>query len=644
MKKRQKSEKPARPPGKLRARSGKAVKLLRFNAGTFWWFELLYKLLGVTVFVPLLYGAVDLTMMVTGYRYLTLENVWRFLRNPLTYVILFVILVVGGLYALVDMSAIIYVVHCSRCGQKTDVSDTIRFALRSTAGLFKKGRRGMGLLIYLMVPFFLVGQIPELLSSYSVPNMILITGKNGPTYILVVAIVFAFLCVPFSRFMFSFWYYTLEDDDTKGAMRKSRELGKGSHIYDLVHVGLAQVFLYLLYMLLLVVGIALAVFTGKLLSRWFLLSTVLFSIVKIMMVVLLILFTLLGTPVTCLMISMLFYQHKGRKNERESTMPEVHKQKNCRRSKRELALREKHMKAFMAAQTLLFVAAVGICIFYVYRVHRGEMNRNIEFIKTMEVTAHRGASRQYPENTMSAFYGAIEAGADWIELDIHQSSDGQIYVMHDDNFRRTTGYNAKAWDLSYDEIAKLDAGSFKGEDFAGERIPLLSEAIELAKEVGIRLNIELKPSVYEEGMEERLVDLLHETEFVDRCVVTSQQYNSISRIKQLDETITTVYVTGFAYGNVNRLIYADHFSVKSTSITPGLVRRVHNAGKQIYAWTVNSRDSINLMIDREVDNIITDNVALAKRCIAQEMASDTVNNLIQFLNRKIRLGSFRFGG
>jgi glycerophosphoryl diester phosphodiesterase len=216
--------------------------------------------------------------------------------------------------------------------------------------------------------------------------------------------------------------------------------------------------------------------------------------------------------------------------------------------------------------------------------------------------------------------------------------------MHDDNFRRTTGYNAKAWDLSYDEIAKLDAGSFKGEDFAGERIPLLSEAIELAKEVGIRLNIELKPSVYEEGMEERLVDLLHETEFVDRCVVTSQQYNSISRIKQLDETITTVYVTGFAYGNVNRLIYADHFSVKSTSITPGLVRRVHNAGKQIYAWTVNSRDSINLMIDREVDNIITDNVALAKRCIAQEMASDTVNNLIQFLNRKIRLGSFRFGG
>lgn len=63
-------------------------------------------------------------------------------------------------------------------------------------------------------------------------------------------------------------------------------------------------------------------------------------------------------------------------------------------------------------------------------------------------------------------------GADWIELDVQQSRDGQIIVIHDTNFRRTTGVDANTWELDYEEIAKLDAGSFFDAAYAGERIPL----------------------------------------------------------------------------------------------------------------------------------------------------------------------------
>ena len=442
--------------------------------------------------------------------------------------------------------------------------------------------------------------------------------------------------------MYSFWYFTLENMDARSAYRKSAALGSGSHLKDLTGVFLTQLLLDVLYMLFLILGIFAAVLLGKIVPRQFFVSTLLFSIVKILIVILLVLFTVIGTPITCMLISVLFYGHKEASGEEKSTLEQVHEYRNFRRSEREQRTRENHRFAVGMIQSFLLLAAVSACTFYVYQVHKGELNRNVEYLKTMEVTAHRGASRQYPENTMAAFRGAVEAGADWIELDVHLSSDGQIFVMHDNNFKRTTGVDAFAWELAYDEIAELDAGSFFRKEFAGERIPLLSEAIDLAKEEGVRLNIEIKPSSHEEGLEESLVRLLEESDFIDRCVVTSQGYSSIAKVKKLNEDISTVYVTSFAYGNVNRLTSADNFSVKAGGITPALVRRIHNAGKQVYAWTVNSRDSINLMLDRQVDNIITDNVTLAKNCIAQEMASDTVNDLIRYLNRKIRLSSFRF--
>lgn len=73
----------------------------------------------------------------------------------------------------------------------------------------------------------------------------------------------------------------------------------------------------------------------------------------------------------------------------------------------------------------------------------GRINPEIEYVRTMQVTAHRGASVFYPENTMVAFEGARDMGAEWIELDVQQSRDGQIIVIHDTNFKRTTGVDAK---------------------------------------------------------------------------------------------------------------------------------------------------------------------------------------------------------
>lgn len=87
----------------------------------------------------------------------------------------------------------------------------------------------------------------------------------------------------------------------------------------------------------------------------------------------------------------------------------------------------------------------------------------------------------------------------------------------------------------------------------------------------------------------------------------------------------------FAYGDIVSLEYADHFSIEATSVTSSLVEKVHKEGKQLYAWTVNTEENIKKMIDLKVDNIITDNIILAKDTIYASKTSNVINEYIKLV-------------
>ena len=120
-------------------------------------------------------------------------------------------------------------------------------------------------------------------------------------------------------------------------------------------------------------------------------------------------------------------------------------------------------------------------------------------------------------------------------------------------------------------------------------------------------------------------------DFADSCVVSSQMYSCLEKVKEYDPEISTLYVMSLAYGNVNRLKAADSFSMEAGNVSPSMVSRIHNAGKQIFVWTVNNRKIINRMIDLNVDNIITDRVALVKECIYDGKTNDVINQYVKFL-------------
>lgn len=156
------------------------------------------------------------------------------------------------------------------------------------------------------------------------------------------------------------------------------------------------------------------------------------------------------------------------------------------------------------------------------------MNYWTQSTDNIYVAAHRGWSEDYPENTMIAFEKAMEIGCDQIETDVRVTKDGRLVLIHDHLVDRTTDGTGKVCDYTLEELQKLDAGSWKGEEFAGTRIPEFTDLMELVKDhPTMTLDVELK-EYPEEGREElaysvcdRVLKILDDYGFTDRCVINS---------------------------------------------------------------------------------------------------------------------------
>lgn len=600
----------------------KVAGLLRVNWRTMAEFEILYKFLSLSIFTPIFWGIFNVIMKFTGYGYLTIENILPFLLNPLTLVALLLLFVCMAFYTMIDIGAVIFLLDQSYQGKKADLVQTVRYAVRNAFRVFHRKNMLIVFVVLFLIPFLNIGVASGYVSSIAVPEFILDFIK-GNWYLLfffiAVVLGLGFLLL---RWMYAFHYFTLEGCGFREARKRSVELGRKHKIKDLVTLLGIQLGISVLFLVFAMIGIWLAVFLGGLFSKlkWF--GIVSASVVWVFLAVSLLIMSALGTPVSYACIGILFYGHKEEKQEKV-----VHGELDEHREN------EKRRKIRYMVEGVLLSISVVCCCFYLYGIYNHKVSMQIEYVRTMEVTAHRGASVSFPENTMAAFEGAKELGADWIELDVQQSRDGQIFVMHDTNFLRTAGVDRDTWEMDYDEIRLLDVGSFFDSRFEGECAPLLSDVIAYAKRNGIKLNIEMKPTGYEQDFEQNVAKIIEAERFWEQCVVTSQVYHVLEEVKEYDSRIHTVYVMSLAYGDINMLTAADHFSIEASSISEKLVSDVHNAGKEIYAWTVNTEESINRMIELNVDNIITDDITLAKECIYLSKTSDVVAEYVRWLSR-----------
>ncbi len=223
---------------------------------------------------------------------------------------------------------------------------------------------------------------------------------------------------------------------------------------------------------------------------------------------------------------------------------------------------------------------------------------------TVRVTAHRGSSLAAPENTLAAVRRAIADGSDYVEIDVQETADGVVVMLHDKDLKRVAGVDRNIWEISYAELKELDIGSWFSKEFSDERIASLDEVIDLASGK-VMLNIELKFNGHDKKLAEEVCRIVKETGFGGQCVITSLEYGGLRRARADDAGLKTGLIVTASIGDVTKLD-ADFLSVNAGAVSRDLLSRAHKAGKEVHVWTVNEPAQMNTMIHLGVDNIITD--------------------------------------
>jgi len=239
-------------------------------------------------------------------------------------------------------------------------------------------------------------------------------------------------------------------------------------------------------------------------------------------------------------------------------------------------------------------------------------------VKIVEVTAHRGASGLAPENTMSAIVKAMEIGSDFSEIDVQETTDGIIVLMHDDSLQRTTGIEAGMWEKTFDELKEADAGLWFSEEFKGEPVPTLKSIIDAVRGK-MKLNIELKMNGHEKLLTEKVVAMVEEEDFYNNCILTSFDFGAVKKVKQRNSKIKAGYI--FSEMPEDEDVFTanvDLLSVNKKIVTEDFVQKAHANNKQVHVWTVNEPEDMRKLIGLGVDNIISNYPNILKEVLAEK--------------------------
>ena len=243
----------------------------------------------------------------------------------------------------------------------------------------------------------------------------------------------------------------------------------------------------------------------------------------------------------------------------------------------------------------------------------------------MQIFAHRGFSLQYPENTMTAFRKALEAGADGIEMDARLTQDGKIVIMHDPTIDRTTNGKGKVRNMLLQEILGLDAGIKKGVVFENERVPMLEQVF---AELGGKLLLNIELCNYDEGDNRQLanqtVELIEKYKLVDSVIISSFRFNNLVYVKDKNPGISCGLLAKqgllglFARNLLNHSVSVDALHPYYIDANAGLIRKEQQCGRKVRAWTVNDPQDIRQLYELGVDAIFTDDPLNSREFYASE--------------------------
>lgn len=587
----------------------KACNMIRTNFVSLFTFEIFYKAITFLVFTPLMRQVISLDLKLSGVTNLSDDNLRKVLTFPLTWIFTILLLYLLAAFISLELAGLINALHASAEGIHLKLSDIFNDGIADTGRIFKPCNFFLLIYILLILPFSNLPTFVDLTQNFAVPDFIMEVIDENLCYRILYYCVLYFIAYLAIRWLLIIPAMAIRDENFIDAARESAHLMKKHGIkecFRFVLLIVFAVFFLLASMLLLSFAFWLilwpfqhfGLFTLPLINIFFAAG----------MVVAVIAFPLI-TPFIFAEVYIAYEEYTALLG---THIPGYQKSE----------LWIQHHRYVRYILSAILIAAIFISL--PARVHEIRLTV-LHYATPTMVMAHRGDSVNAPENTLPAFQSAIDNGADAIELDVQMTKDGTIVVLHDSSIDRTTGQHGNIWDLTYDDIKDLDNGSFFSPAFSDTHIPTLDQVLKLCKDQ-LYLNIEIKRTGHDEGITQKVVQIIKDNQFENECDITSMDYDTLLEVRAADPVITTVYTTIVAYGDVSDLSAADIFSVEGSFVNRSFVSYLRQNGKGIYVWTINNEEQMQELAQLHVDAIITNDPVTCRK---------TVDSAKPFIEKKL---------
>lgn len=571
----------------------------------------LYKILTNLLFIPAMNGIWSLTLRLSPVNYLTNNNAHQIFTSPSIVCGIALIAILVAFWNLYEFSLVLHELDFARRGEPCKLWPLFRVSLVDIRHAVLP--KNWLILFYcaVMIPFTDLFVTSNYITQLAVPEYIIGVIRSKPIYLALYSLIFL-AAVLFTLFwVLVLPLFTLERKSLKESVQESCAFVKQG-VFRLfaalarwnLGVLFRTVLLFLVMALLLYSGAAVI---GLKSTRAMLMLSRVMRVVE---------FPFFGflldckvTVAQCTFLALLYFQ---RSSSESFALEEPSNGKRSLPGGRVL------LSGMVVGVTLLCGA---VALYLLYLPQDDELLTVVGGVSPL-VTYHRGDCSIAPENTLPAFRSAILKGGDRIELDVQMTSDGVVVVTHDSSLKRCTGRNARVYDVTYTEVEQLDAGRWFSARFAGTRIPTFEEVLQLCQGK-IDLNVEIKPNSSTPTLEAETVRLLQEYGFEGHCVITSQNYETLHKVKELAPDIPTGYILALGVGNYYDLPDADFFSVESTFITSGMVNQIHLRGKTVSAWTIDREADARHMMELGVDDLITDAPDMVHQLLSESAEADS---------------------
>ncbi|WP_409342755.1 glycerophosphoryl diester phosphodiesterase membrane domain-containing protein [Paenibacillus sp. MBLB4367] len=568
-----------------------AFRTMSFTFREVMLFELFYKALTFFIFIPTISVVFHKLLSLGGFAGATNYELLRFFMSKYGLLCLALLVPAATVLIFVEFAVLIVISYLGHHRVRTNLPRAFLQAVSCLPALFTFGFVGWALYFLLVIPLLSPGLGSSLLPSLTIPNFIsgelYKTGSGTLLYLGFLAVLLFFNI----RWTFSLHALVIEGiGGFRQAAKQSAAIMRKSYV-KMTAVVASTLLVFILVVVLATIALLFALtfahaflagdtgtggFVRSVLAKSFIVSTYAA--------------TVLVTPLYVTTLTRLYIEKAEPRRFVLQPLEWRSAGDSAPPIRRMFRPHRRKLFVFLAliafATGLVLAPAIG-----------GSAFKDHDFV----VMAHRGYTAKGAENTLEAIRGAIDAGADYAEIDIQETKDGKLAVMHDTNLKRLTGRNADLSELTMDELRQLEVkqGRFTG------RISTLQEVMELAKG-RIKLNIELKTHGRERDLAGIFVRAIRDYDFAGDCIVQSLNTDVIRQVKTLEPSLKVGYVL-FAGTPKWERMGADFFTMEEYRVSEPVIAAAKALNKPIYVWTVNDAAAMERFFRMGADGVVTDN-------------------------------------